>query len=365
MWLIVFSLYCLSQRENYYAVWIRARNFQFCPILLAAMLRSAKAEHHLVLSVLALAANLCFFPVVCMAARFYNPSCPHSSFCGNLTIPYPFRLNTDPVHCGEPGYELVCDDDNRTTLFTKHGTFFVENISPGPTIRLVDAGLERNTNNTCSSVPRSSFLLDGVCGYGHLGGIQYNPTLYVLNCKKPVMMNSSSRYVDAASCTNNSSSPPYYTYFILGNTSFLLDDESCEITAQSPVALFPEPDSDTMVLSASEIYHKLLQGFDVSLNDIINNSNLTSCRGGKVTVTLKDRLRLGVHLVLRYLLALKFLFLLLLFGRRATDYFGHYGSLSDYYHYYDVSIYFLPFSPIGKRLLYSWMDCSNRSNRLG
>ncbi|GLT38785.1 hypothetical protein SLA2020_130110 [Shorea laevis] len=50
------------------------------------------------------------------------------SFCGNVTISYPFRLDSDPIKCGEPGYQLVCEN-NRTTALIGHGKFFVEDIS--------------------------------------------------------------------------------------------------------------------------------------------------------------------------------------------------------------------------------------------
>ncbi|GLT55598.1 hypothetical protein SLA2020_287060 [Shorea laevis] len=79
-----------------------------------------------------------FFPDACMARAKYKPCLPFSS-CGNLSIAHPFRLNSDPVECGEPGYELVCDN-NRTTLVTKDGKFFVENIT-NYSVRLVDASL--------------------------------------------------------------------------------------------------------------------------------------------------------------------------------------------------------------------------------
>ncbi|GKV46686.1 hypothetical protein SLEP1_g53662 [Rubroshorea leprosula] len=97
-----------------------------------------------------------FFPDACMARAKYKPCFPFSS-CGNLSITYPFRLNSDPVECGEPGYELVCDN-NCTTLVTKDGKFFVENIT-NSSVRLVDASLQRDI----CSIPHSSFLLEGAC----------------------------------------------------------------------------------------------------------------------------------------------------------------------------------------------------------
>ncbi|GKV52256.1 hypothetical protein SLEP1_g58845 [Rubroshorea leprosula] len=113
-----------------------------------------------------------FFPDACMARAKYKPCFPFSS-CGNLSITYPFRLNSDPVECGEPGYELVCDN-NRTTLVTKDGKFFVENIT-NSSVRLVDANLQRDI----CSIPHSSLLLEGTCwkmllsNYLVLGPVKY------------------------------------------------------------------------------------------------------------------------------------------------------------------------------------------------
>ncbi|GKV25656.1 hypothetical protein SLEP1_g35055 [Rubroshorea leprosula] len=111
-----------------------------------------------------------FFPDACMARAKYKPCLPFSS-CENLSITYPFRLNSDPVECVEPGYELVCDNDC-TTLVTKDGKFFVENIT-NSSVRLVDASLQRDI---CST-PHSSLLLEGACWKmllsNYLVGIDY------------------------------------------------------------------------------------------------------------------------------------------------------------------------------------------------
>lgn len=71
-----------------------------------------------------------------------------SSSCGELQdIGYPFRLKGDPDVCGDPRYELVCND-NRTILEFSSGRYFVINISyKDATIQVVDAGLE---SGSCS-----------------------------------------------------------------------------------------------------------------------------------------------------------------------------------------------------------------------
>lgn len=225
-----------------------------------------KAKLEVVFGLLALVS---FFPDACIAStksNSYKPCTPFSS-CGNLTIIFPFRLSSDPVECGYPGHELVCEND-RSILFTQHGSFFVENISSRTvffefarpekfiavnissyTIRLVDASLQRNT----CSIPRSSFFTRYFCWETVLDGYS---TMYVLNCNTAI---NSSLYVDASSCTDSSLSP--YTYFFLFNesTTRVSDfNEGCRIEAQLPIKL-----SNITGLSVSDIYHKLLEGFEL------------------------------------------------------------------------------------------------------
>ncbi|KAK7377486.1 hypothetical protein VNO80_02911 [Phaseolus coccineus] len=55
------------------------------------------------------------------------PNCPASS-CGNIpNITYPFRLTTDPSHCGDIRYQLHCQN-NATLLTLFSGTYKVQQI---------------------------------------------------------------------------------------------------------------------------------------------------------------------------------------------------------------------------------------------
>lgn len=199
----------------------------------------------LVFALLALALSI--FPDACMV-RGQGNSC--ASSCGNLSIISPFRLSSDPVECGMPGYEFDCED-NCTTLVTNHGKFFVENVSDfNQTIRIVDASL--NTN-TCS-LPQSSVLFDGPCWTmdPSFYGLNF---MYVLKCNTPV---NSSLYVDTSACTNRTSALDTYFFLFNNQTEVSGFNESCSIEAQYPVLL-----SNTTNLSAYDIYHELLMGFDL------------------------------------------------------------------------------------------------------
>ncbi|GKU89104.1 hypothetical protein SLEP1_g3292 [Rubroshorea leprosula] len=243
----------------------------------------------LVFSLMALALSLC--PDACMARAKYKP-CPPFYSCGNLSIIYPFRLNTDPVGCGLPGYELVCEN-NRTTVVTEQGKFFVENIREDIyygynrvshrvenvtdyRVQLVDASLKRDK----CSIPRNSLFGGPCCGFG-------GNTMYVLNCK--IAMNSS-LYVDTSPCTNRSSPP--YTYFFLSNYGINASDfnESCRVEAeipfqqisvwQIPFSEFPFWLPNITGLSASDIYHILLEGYEIDWDLFTKNC----CWVNKITL---------------------------------------------------------------------------------
>lgn len=182
------------------------------------------------------------------------------SSCGNLSITPPFRLRTDPAISGASMYELACEN-NRATLVTTVGKFFVENISGvNKTIRVVDASLDMNM----CSVPQSSLIDDN-------GWSLCNTTMYVLKCNRPV---NSSLYVDASAYINSSSS--LYTYFFLFNSQARLNDfiESCIVQA-----LFPFSLSNITNLSAYDFYHELLTGFELSTGWFYANDYLTYSNG--------------------------------------------------------------------------------------
>ncbi|KAJ4951453.1 hypothetical protein NE237_028285 [Protea cynaroides] len=100
---------------------------------------------------------LAAFIVFCCEADEQKYYCNnHPSPCRNLlNISYPFRLKGDPPNCGDPRYELLCEN-NRTVLsmYFSPGKYYVEAISyEKKTMRVVDSGL---LINNCSSLPLHS-----------------------------------------------------------------------------------------------------------------------------------------------------------------------------------------------------------------
>ncbi|XWS35007.1 hypothetical protein CRYUN_Cryun21dG0088200 [Craigia yunnanensis] len=70
-----------------------------------------------------------------------------SSSCGDFkNISYPFRLQGDPVGCGDLGFQLSCQN-NKTILNYRGGKYYVKGISYDErTIRIVDINL---ANGSC------------------------------------------------------------------------------------------------------------------------------------------------------------------------------------------------------------------------
>ncbi|KAM3251986.1 hypothetical protein P3L10_006056 [Capsicum annuum] len=84
-------------------------------------------------------------------ARKSKRHCPPSA-CGHIRdISYPFRLNSDPKHCGFSEAELACEG-NKTFIWLFSKKLYVQAINyHNQTIRLVDPTLQRD--DLCSLIP--------------------------------------------------------------------------------------------------------------------------------------------------------------------------------------------------------------------
>ncbi|KAM7478015.1 hypothetical protein LguiA_026228 [Lonicera macranthoides] len=202
---------------------------------------------------------------------------------GNIhNISYPFRLKGDPKNCGDPRYELACEDDlNLTVLYLNSHKYFVQTINYlNFTIHLVDATIQKNN---CSSFPRYSLLMsdfkrrDAYSPYDYRWGrmikTEVSKSIYSIKC--PYRVNSP-LYVDAAPCINGTSSKSTttsFSYLKFGhmNASDLLDSCSIElmVTTSWPV-------KDEFGLSFSDIRRALFYGFELSWFNIMCKR---SCRG--------------------------------------------------------------------------------------
>ncbi|MBA0734988.1 hypothetical protein Gogos_018873 [Gossypium gossypioides] len=178
--------------------------------------------------------------------------------CGNLTIGYPFRLKTQPRNCGDPRFELDCENStDRAVLIIEQEKFYVQNISYSDyTIRFVDPSLV-DTNNC--SIPLSSFPLSGSsCDQYMFETIDYQ-FMYIVNC---MTLMESRVYIDASRCINgsgSSSSQQSYFYFLVGRTPPSEFDPSCTVVARVPGDFW-----NISGLPTSDVYEKLSKGFEMS-----------------------------------------------------------------------------------------------------
>ncbi|XVF00120.1 hypothetical protein REPUB_Repub03eG0257800 [Reevesia pubescens] len=204
---------------------------------------------------------LFLFPQSCIA-RQRNKDCG-SSVCGNVPIRYPFRLKSQPRRCGDKRLELQCENNNLTSLVLEKGKFYVQEIFyQNSTIRVVDASLDRDDD---CSLPLSSVSVH----FSECGATSYRPgyfvsqfsTMSLVNCTTPI---KSSRYINAspAPCTNITSS---YFYFLDQETKPPNFNQSCTVIANVPIML-----RNINGLSTSDIYKKLLLGFEMSWKDYNN-----------------------------------------------------------------------------------------------
>ncbi|GKV48071.1 hypothetical protein SLEP1_g54907 [Rubroshorea leprosula] len=190
--------------------------------------------------------------------------CPPSS-CGNiLNISYPFKLNTDPPHCGEaadPAYSLSCEK-NLTVFTFKSGKFYVKAINyDKQTIRVADASVKEGS----CSIPQYSWdFSTPFPSYDF-----YSESILFISCENFV---NASRYVEAPACINSSSFfTPYgpesegkrFYYVKIGSTTPLELKPSCRIEIMTLVPpILMEKNYENV--SYLDIHHGLASGIELS-----------------------------------------------------------------------------------------------------
>ena len=77
----------------------------------------------------------------CSATAKAHPCAPSS--CGDIdNISSPFRLKTDPENCGDPRYELSCENNHKVVYLAEGRKYYVQEINYSMyTIRVVEPGI--------------------------------------------------------------------------------------------------------------------------------------------------------------------------------------------------------------------------------
>jgi hypothetical protein len=204
-------------------------------------------------------------------AKHHQP-CPTSS-CGKIhNITSPFRLKTDPNHCGDSRYELDCNKYGASlTMFS--GKYYVQHIDyKRYTISLSDAGVVEDTNTSCSSIPRY-FLYDlsfhnilyGEQDFGSEPfNLDANPTkVAYFNCSNPV---KDPWYVtvDTSRCSIRGNS---HVYAVLEQSMSDFRFEDIKVGCEFMVATLTKEwlkDIGKGNVSYDEILELIVDGFEVS-----------------------------------------------------------------------------------------------------
>ncbi|MBA0631269.1 hypothetical protein Godav_003277 [Gossypium davidsonii] len=155
-----------------------------------------------------------------------------SSSCGDsLEIRYPFRLPNDPFTCGDPGFELRCEN-NKTIMNFHGGLYYVKGISyDDHTIQLVDVNF--SDDGKCS-LPNRSLSTDEILmedRYPGLVNFTYSYTLNYVRCSDSLVGSVNNSMVPCL--TRNSS----HVYVNVTNWSSLTSydvPKTCKVIAMAP-----------------------------------------------------------------------------------------------------------------------------------
>ncbi|KAH7682669.1 hypothetical protein IHE45_05G137100 [Dioscorea alata] len=195
--------------------------------------------------------------------------CPPSS-CGNITnIKNPFRLKDDPPKCGDPNYELTCDDLNRTILTLLNNSYYVTNITylyddlymeVDFMIEVVNVGM---VNDGSCHLPLPSLTLSEMNSNSYYVLTSTYSWVTLVNCSKEVKNNSKYRPVPCLSHNNS------FIYFINDTyESYVVRNLMCSCRS---LAIFPVNYEFSSQLP-TDIIKFLAQGFTLSRNDSMPNT---------------------------------------------------------------------------------------------
>ncbi|XP_057798684.1 uncharacterized protein LOC131014661 [Salvia miltiorrhiza] len=186
------------------------------------------------------------------------------SACGIIrNISSPFRLKGDPNHCGDPRFELACED-NVTFVYQNSHKYYVKEINYGiARIRVVDASIN---NNSICSFPTYTFITDDESPYRTFShhSYPYNgytaSPIFFISC--PNQLSNSSLFTDITDCASNSSLPtPRYDYIKVGRMEKPSEvPHRCTVDV---VAFTSSEFKDSGNVSLSEIHQSLLYGFEL------------------------------------------------------------------------------------------------------
>nr|GMD76841.1 LEAF RUST 10 DISEASE-RESISTANCE LOCUS RECEPTOR-LIKE PROTEIN KINASE-like 2.1 [Ipomoea batatas]GMD95574.1 LEAF RUST 10 DISEASE-RESISTANCE LOCUS RECEPTOR-LIKE PROTEIN KINASE-like 2.1 [Ipomoea batatas] len=213
------------------------------------------------------------------------------SSCGSIhNITFPFRLNTDPQHCGNPDFQLTCEQ-NRTVLALQSRKYYVQSINyDNYTVRVVDPGLQQN--NICS-FPRYALAQYNFCRYGNCypydiaTPLKMTPygwqdltliTVPIIFLRCPFPMKSSAFVQTNEDYCWNESSDSYggYTYAKVGPLYASDLRISCRVELITMTSWRIQENVSSQKVSLLEIHDALMYGFELSWFQVLCNQHCWS-----------------------------------------------------------------------------------------
>ncbi|KAJ6792693.1 rust resistance kinase Lr10-like isoform X1 [Iris pallida] len=203
-------------------------------------------------------ALLLLISVVSLTAGQQLQNCSSSS-CGEIeNIRYPFRLKSDPAHCGDRNYELICRG-NRTILEVFSGQYYVTNISYDlsqntTSIRVVDVNF---ASGNCALPSR---FVSNAAIYYYMSSP--GPCWFAfLNCSEKIQ---DRRNYQLVPCLNRNTNNNSYIYVISDQCSSYLETDSlapsCSFLYEVPGGEYLSEDQYT------DIFKLLQMGFTLVPN---------------------------------------------------------------------------------------------------
>ncbi|XP_049381670.1 uncharacterized protein LOC125846319 isoform X8 [Solanum stenotomum] len=192
------------------------------------------------------------FLQTCNARKSKPYYCP-SSACGHIrNISYPFRLNTDPEHCGYgPAFELDCES-NQTVIWLFSKKFYVQAINyNNQTIHLVDPTLQTQ-DDLCSFKPQ--YILFNKANTIFHSYYVADP-IFMINC--PFAVNNYSTFVEIIGCKLSR-----HTYLKIGVIDASALSDGCRVEfigwTSWPNNIYTENN-----ISLSDFHQAILYGFEL------------------------------------------------------------------------------------------------------
>ncbi|KAK9994751.1 hypothetical protein SO802_024454 [Lithocarpus litseifolius] len=199
----------------------------------------------------------------CATTAMVNHTCSASS-CGNShNISFPFRLKTDPENCGDPRFELSCENNHTVLLYLSGRKYYVQEISYNNyTIRIVDSTPNFSLYRYSSIYPYSTYRWKKTKSEINLQ--QLSRSVVLLSCEKPV---NSPLYLDTTTCNYNDNSSSIsdskrYRYVKVGRTNVSEVEESCKVEKMFRTS-WPINNDDPNI-SCTDVHNELVYGFELS-----------------------------------------------------------------------------------------------------